>query len=1303
MSTNVGSIRAVVEVDTSRVRAGLAGVDARLGKTEASLRSADAAAGRMTRGLSNLGKTALMAGGFGLAAIGGYALKSAVDFETSMAKIEGLVGRSKAEVESYTQAVRTMAVEHGKSATEAADAMFYITSAGLKGADATDALNASLKGSAIGLGDTATVANAVTSAMNAYKASGLSAGKATDLLTAAVREGKLEASELAPAMGKVLPLASAMGVGFEEVTAAFAAMSRTGTNAYEAATQIRAIMGQLAKPTTEAKNTLGEYGFTADQVRKDLSKDFLGTLEKLLGAMEGNDEALTSVFGNIRALSGVLDMTGDNIDATREIFGSLKGAVGSTDKAFDVMKETAGYKFSVAMAKARESMMQFGEAALPVLTSVTSALSSIAAPLSMLGSGLGKVTSGLSAFGGESMLVTAGLGAFLGSSDKATAAMGRWSTSVKSSLSSMAGFRGMLSSMKGGLVGLGIGVAVGGLMTLGQRVLPAVKASFTGAKTEAQKFREELMSASGATAFLNSTSQSLTEMRGKTAQATQARRDANQALREAQAEYSKTKAGTIENAIAADKVAIAEGRVAETSRAVTEAKRQETAMFLEQGLALGNIANGIDTAISKNTDHAAASLNAAGRVNEAQDLMAKGNAKVAQSANFKNAQKEVDNLATSLQKAGAPKALVDELQRLSKLKSPKEFADGIREVEGKVNDFIKSTPGAKANKDLTKIADEAARGKVKGNMGYLDRVVGTGMDTVIKTLREKAGIAKGITEGVPLRSSPSVLPNVRQNMEALEGVVAGGFDKTLKAASDRAGRIKNRIADVIGSFSGGTPGVRTSISTIAEEGILVDPAIINKAIKQAARLEALRNKISGASDKDKKSGQVAKWKKQAAALKGTVGNTAQSLAAIVNAHEVAKDKINKAVDGWLNGRLKEIDAAYADRVEGVGAAARIIPGHFRQLQNEIDASLKGVQTTTDARMKAVEKALRGTLVDNLGQIGGQFAERIRALKSQYDALDALRDPKNLTAGEAALKAAEDAAKADDRAAADRERNLRKEEESAKLAEALRWGDAASAADARRALADIEAEEARLAREDRIEELRKTAEAEREQRNEDIQTQEQQLQDAAASLREDISANATAERDAINANGEARRLLLQNQQAAEQEAARQHAEKMKAEMLKVPQHLTRTLTQGKNVAKAFAHSMSGWGNRAGRYFVEQLSKGMKGLKGAVANSLRAGLEDYLKLNSPAKKGPLSEVDTWWTALPETLMDGVKPPDMSKALRDVSAPRFDAGRAGAAVVINLTVTDQTFAGMSREQADKVARQVRDAMDRQVRITV
>jgi hypothetical protein len=63
-------------------------------------------------------------------------------------------------------------------ANEAAEALFFITSAGLRGADAVDVLEASLKGSAIGLGSVEDIANAATAAMNTYGSAALSGTEA---------------------------------------------------------------------------------------------------------------------------------------------------------------------------------------------------------------------------------------------------------------------------------------------------------------------------------------------------------------------------------------------------------------------------------------------------------------------------------------------------------------------------------------------------------------------------------------------------------------------------------------------------------------------------------------------------------------------------------------------------------------------------------------------------------------------------------------------------------------------------------------------------------------------------------------------------------------------------------------------------------------------------------------------------------------------------------------------------------------------------------------------------------------------
>jgi len=207
---------------------------------------------RAKRALKNFSSFAADVGKIAAGAVTAVAVagvREAAAFESSIAKIEGLVGVGGEQLDRLAQSARELGPEFGKSANEAADALFFITSAGLRGEGAINVLEASLKGAAIGLGDTKTIADLATSAVNAYGESNLDGAQAVDVLTEAVRLGKLEPAELAGAMGQVLPLASNLGVSFDQVGAALAGMSKTGTDASTASTQLRQILATIAKPT----------------------------------------------------------------------------------------------------------------------------------------------------------------------------------------------------------------------------------------------------------------------------------------------------------------------------------------------------------------------------------------------------------------------------------------------------------------------------------------------------------------------------------------------------------------------------------------------------------------------------------------------------------------------------------------------------------------------------------------------------------------------------------------------------------------------------------------------------------------------------------------------------------------------------------------------------------------------------------------------------------------------------------------------------------------------------------------------
>jgi TP901 family phage tail tape measure protein len=309
--------------------------------------------------------------GFGaLLAVGiGVGIKAAVKLETTFSRIEGLVGIAASEVEAFKKPLNDIAKATGKGPNELAEALFFVTSAGFEGKEALDVLNASARAAAAGLGETKQVADAVTSAVNAYGIENLNAAEATDILVATVREGKAAADSIAGALGQILPSASELGIEFEELGGAIAALTRIGLGADQAATALGATMAAIQKPGDDAKKALKEFGLSASGLRKTVREEgLLAGLQQMQEAFGDNETALTRVVPNIRALRAVLPLVGRNAGNVAKIFEEVADSAGAADAAFEVYAKTTGFELDQAMVVLQTTLIKLGNDLLPSVT-----------------------------------------------------------------------------------------------------------------------------------------------------------------------------------------------------------------------------------------------------------------------------------------------------------------------------------------------------------------------------------------------------------------------------------------------------------------------------------------------------------------------------------------------------------------------------------------------------------------------------------------------------------------------------------------------------------------------------------------------------------------------------------------------------------------------------------------------------------------------------------------------------------------------------------------------------------------------
>ena len=369
MATRAERLLLRLEADTKQLRAELN----KAGNiTDRQSRRMERSLGRVDRGFGSVMQSVRRFGG-ALAVLGGAAgfigvLRQTGRFNEALAKTVGLVGINRRQVQAWRRDILALAGEVGRSPQALAEALFFVTSAGLRGADALNTLRASAKASASGLGETKDVALAAGAAMNAYGSANLSAEMAVATLIATVREGNLEASALAGSIGQVIGTAAEMKIEFHEVGAAIAALTRVGRNAEQAVTEINGILLALLKTGGAAEAQLKKVNLSFEQLRRIAADEgLLAAMLKIRDAFKGNAAAMRLVITDARAFRGMLSLVGSTAETTKEIFASL--AQTTEDDVNRTFEETDNElrKVTRATESLNASMIILGSEILPTV------------------------------------------------------------------------------------------------------------------------------------------------------------------------------------------------------------------------------------------------------------------------------------------------------------------------------------------------------------------------------------------------------------------------------------------------------------------------------------------------------------------------------------------------------------------------------------------------------------------------------------------------------------------------------------------------------------------------------------------------------------------------------------------------------------------------------------------------------------------------------------------------------------------------------------------------------------------------
>jgi len=326
----------------------------------------------ITKGLKTAGKSLESFGrdflpvSAAMAAAGAGSLFMASKFEESITRMHSLAGITKEDMDVVRDHIMALAPATGIGPQALADAMMGISSTVSNTSTALEILDSAARLSAAGMGEAKDIGKALTAVVNSYGEKNITAAKAADILTQAVKDGGAEASELAPTLANVVPMAAQMGIKFEEVAANIATFTKLGVPASEAVTSLSAVMTALLKPTAEGEAALHKIGMSFGELRQEVKdKGLAAAMTNLSEKFGDNKTAMADVFGRVEALRNVMGTAGQQAEKYAEEVDNMAKSTNKAGEVFDAVKNSTAMTWNSLIAQTQVLAIQLGDKLAP--------------------------------------------------------------------------------------------------------------------------------------------------------------------------------------------------------------------------------------------------------------------------------------------------------------------------------------------------------------------------------------------------------------------------------------------------------------------------------------------------------------------------------------------------------------------------------------------------------------------------------------------------------------------------------------------------------------------------------------------------------------------------------------------------------------------------------------------------------------------------------------------------------------------------------------------------------------------------
>ena len=317
-------------------------LDNSLEEVESSAKKADDGFTMFKATLANLAADAIMRAVDGIKNLAGNVIELGQNFTSTMSEVSAISGATGEDFEKLEACAREYGATTVFSASNAAEALKYMSLAGWDADQSTSALGGVLNLAAASGMELGAASDMVTDYLSAFAMEAEDAAYFADLLSYAQSHSNTTAEALGEAYKNCAANLNAAGQDVETVTSLLEGMANQGYKGSEAGTAMAAIMRDITNGMKDGAIKIGETSVAVMDAQgnfRDLT-DILTEVEAATNGMGDAERAvaLSSTFtaDSTKGLNLILNEGMDNIAGYEE---ELRGASGSAEEMANIMND----------------------------------------------------------------------------------------------------------------------------------------------------------------------------------------------------------------------------------------------------------------------------------------------------------------------------------------------------------------------------------------------------------------------------------------------------------------------------------------------------------------------------------------------------------------------------------------------------------------------------------------------------------------------------------------------------------------------------------------------------------------------------------------------------------------------------------------------------------------------------------------------------------------------------------------------------------------------------------------------------